>query len=55
MNYPDHTEGPNAETPATTSQQQPGTSLALLLQRLYLALREFCPTSAIPRNRGDFG
>ena len=44
MNYPDHTDGPNAETPGTTSPQQPGTSLPLLLRRLYLAMREFCPT-----------
>jgi len=44
MNCADHTDGPNTGTPGTTSPQQPGTSLPLLLRRLYLAMREFCPT-----------
>ena len=43
MNCADHTDGPNTGTPGTTSPQQPGTSLPLLLRRLYLAMREVCP------------
>jgi len=43
MNHPDHTDGSNADTPGTTSQRELGTTLPLLLRRLYLAMREVCP------------
>jgi hypothetical protein len=44
MNYTDNAGAPNAGPPGTTCDHQLGNSLPVLLRRLYVTMREFCPT-----------
>ena len=44
MNDTGSTEASAAGVPGATSHHQPGVGLPVLLRRLYIAMREFCPT-----------